>query len=153
MQGVNSVHLAGIHQIAAGLAYQVYGVNHRVISLESSYGPKKIAPNYLKWNFTEVVINADKVNPVNLVAVPKLWEIYLYKLAEGIIIALQTLDCHLTVTVIVHKFIEVNFSKLTDNTQIFRNDFDCIHYHLCKISQIIGCKFFAQCDFLEMNSL
>ena len=41
----------------------------------------------------------------------------------------------------VHKFIEVNFSKLTDSNQIFRIDFLCIHYHLCEISsQIIECK-------------
>ena len=33
---------------------------------------------------------------------------------------------------------EMNFSKLTDTNQILRNDFVCIHYHLCKISvQII----------------
>ena len=59
--------------------------------------------------------------------------------------ALQTFD-----SPSVHKFIEVNFSKLTDNNQIFRNDFDCIHYHLSKISsQIIECKIFAPYDFLE----
>ena len=66
------------------------------------------------------------------------------------ITALQTLDGDWS----VHWFIEVNFSKLTDKKQIFRNDFDCIHYHLCKISsQIIECKIFAPYDFLEMNSL
>ena len=43
----------------------------------------------------------------------------------------------------VHKFIEVNFSKLTDCNQIFRNEFVSIHYHLGEIScQIIECKFF-----------
>ena len=63
---------------------------------------------------------------------------------------LQTLDCDWS----VHNFIEVNFSKLTDNNQIFRNDFDCIHYNLCKISsQTIECKIFAPYDFLEMNSV
>ena len=30
-------------------------------------------------------------------------------------------------------FIGVNFSKLTHNNQIFRNDFVCNHYHLCKL--------------------
>ena len=56
------------------------------------------------------------------------------------ITAIQTLHCSWS----VHKFIEVNFSKLTDNNKIFRNDFDCIHYHLCKISsKIIECKMFA----------
>ena len=67
---------------------------------------------------------------------------------DGPITALQTLDCDWS----VHKFTELNFSELTDNNQIFRNDFDWIHYHLCKISsQIIECKFFAPCDFLEIE--
>ena len=66
------------------------------------------------------------------------------------ITALQTLDCDWS----VHKFIEMNFVKLTDNNQIFINEFDCIHYHLCEISsQIIEYKTFAPCDFLEMNSV
>ena len=65
---------------------------------------------------------------------------------NGPITALQKLDYDWS----VHKFIEVNFSKLTDNSQIFRNDFDCIHYHLCKISsQIIECKISALYDFLH----
>ena len=68
---------------------------------------------------------------------------------DGPITALQTPDCDWA----VHKFIEVNISKLTDNNQILRNDFDCIHYHLYKISQIIKCKMFAPSDFLEMNSI
>ena len=55
------------------------------------------------------------------------------------ITALQTLDCDWS----VNKFIEVNFWMLTENNLIFRNDFDCIHYHLCKIlSQIIEYNFF-----------
>ena len=42
-------------------------------------------------------------------------------------------------------FIEVNFSKLTDSNQIFRNDFVCIHYHLCKIStKFIECIIFLK---------
>ena len=69
---------------------------------------------------------------------------------DGPITVLQTLDCDWT----AHKFIGVNFSKLTDNNQIFRNDFDCIHYHICKISsKIIECKTFAPYYFLEMNSI
>ena len=37
-----------------------------------------------------------------------------------------------------HKFIEANFSKLTDSNEIFRIDFVGIHYHLGEIScQII----------------
>ena len=43
----------------------------------------------------------------------------------------------------IDNFIEVNFSKLTDSNQIFRNDFVWIHYHLGKISQIIECKIFV----------
>ena len=36
------------------------------------------------------------------------------------------------------KFTEVYLSKLADSNQIFRNDFVCIYYYLCKISaQII----------------
>ena len=66
----------------------------------------------------------------------------------GPITALQTHDCDWS----PHKFIEMNFSKLTDN-QIFRNDFDCIPHHLCKASQIIECKIFAPYDLLEMNSV
>ena len=63
--------------------------------------------------------------------------------------ALQTIGCDRS----VHKFIEVDFSKLTDNDQIFRNDFDYIHYHLCKISfQIIEFKIFASYDFHQINS-
>ena len=38
----------------------------------------------------------------------------------------------------------MNFSKLSDSNQIFRNDFICIHYDLCKIStQNIQFNFFA----------
>ena len=43
----------------------------------------------------------------------------------------------------VHKFIEVNFSKLTDSNQIFRNHFVGIYYHLGEIStQVNECKIF-----------
>ena len=69
---------------------------------------------------------------------------------DGPITTLQTHDCDWS----VHKFIKVNFSKLKDNNQIFRNDFDCISYHLCKISsQIIESTISAPYDFLEMNSI
>ena len=37
----------------------------------------------------------------------------------------------------VHKFIEVNFSKLTDSNQIFRIDFVSIHRHFGEISSIL----------------
>ena len=46
----------------------------------------------------------------------------------------------------------MNFSKLTDINQILSNDFAGIHYHLNKIStQIIRCKIFAPCDFLQQT--
>ena len=84
-------------------------------------------------------MNANKVNPENLDAVRYLWEIHLYKLMDGPITALDMLDCDWSVQdVLSHKFIEVIFSKLNDNNQFFRNEFDCIVYHLCKIS-IIEC--------------
>ena len=72
----------------------------------------------MTWNFTEVVMNANEVNPENLVAVRLLWEIHLYEFMDGPISTLQALDYNWS----VHKFTEVNFSKLTDNNQIFRND-------------------------------
>ena len=69
---------------------------------------------------------------------------------DGPITALQTHDSDWS----VHKFIEVNFLKLTDNNQIFRNDLNCFHYHLCTISsQIIECQIFSPYDFLKMNSI
>ena len=52
---------------------------------------------------------------------------------EQPITALQTTDCNW----LLHRFIEVNFSKLTDSNQIFRNDFIDLHYDLCKISSQI----------------
>ena len=59
---------------------------------------------------------------------------------EQPITALQTPDCDW----LLNRFIEVNFSKLTESNQIFRNDFVGLHYHLCKISlQIIDCISFA----------
>ena len=91
-----------------------------------------------------------EVNQKNLVAVRKLCEIPLYKRLDGPITTLQMLDCDWS----IHKFVEANFSKLTDNNHIFRNDFDSIHYDLCKISSpIIECKILAPYDFLEINSL
>ena len=80
-------------------------------------------------------MNANKVLPENLLLSPQ-FEIHLYKPEER------------PITVGVW-FINVNFSKLTDNNQIFRNDFDCIHYHLCKFSTQIVSEFFL----LFVNSL
>ena len=46
----------------------------------------------------------------------------------------------------------MNFSKLTDNNQIIRNDFGCIHYLLCKIStHIIACNIFASYEFSKIT--
>ena len=62
---------------------------------------------------------------------------------EQPITALQTPDCDW----LLHRFIEVNFSKLTDSNQIFRNDFVCLHYHHCDISsQIIEFVIFYPCE-------
>ena len=55
------------HDLIRGI-YQE-SINIELLVIESSYLPKKIAPNYLTWNFTEMVMNAYKVNPENLVAV------------------------------------------------------------------------------------
>ena len=64
----------------------------------------------------------------------------MYKPMWQPITALQTPDCDW----LFHRFIEVNFSNLTDSNQIFRNDFVLIRYHVCKISsQIIECIIFA----------
>ena len=82
-------------------------------------------------------MKVNKVIPENLVAVLYLWEIYFYKSMAQPITALQTPDCDW----LRLWFIEVNFSKLTDSNQIFKNDFVCLYYHLCKIStQINKCN-------------
>ena len=50
----------------------------------------------------------------------------------------------------INNFIEDKLSKLTDNNQILRTDFYCIHFHFCEIStQIIECKIFAPYRFHE----
>ena len=62
-----------------------------------------------------------------------------YKLTDGPITVEHLKCCDWS----VHKFIEVNLSNLTEINQIFRIDFDSIHYHLGEIScQIIECKIF-----------
>ena len=63
------------------------------------------------------------------------WEIHFYKRMDGPITALQTLECDRS----VHKFIEVNFSNLTESNQIFNNDFvafiiTSVKYHLKLLS-------------------
>ena len=85
-------------------------------------------------------MNANKVIPENLVGVRYLWEIHLYTVMGGPITVERLKCCDWS----LHKFIFVNFSKLTDSNQIFRIDFPWIHYLLCEISsQIIGPKFFG----------
>ena len=82
-------------------------------------------------------MNANKAFHKKFIAVRQLWEIYLNRLICGPVTAFQTLGCDWS----LYKFIEVNLSKLTHNNQIFKNDFICIHYHLCKtLSQITECK-------------
>ena len=52
------------------------------------------------------------------------------------------------------KLTEVNFLKFTHSNKIFRNDFVCIHYHICKISaQIIEIIIFTPYDFLQKKTL
>ena len=100
---------------------------------------KNYALNNFWWNFTEVIMKANKVIPENLVAVRWLWEIYLYKRMEQPITAGYLEGCDW----LLHRFIEVNFSKSTNSNQIFRNNFVCLYYYLCKIStQINECIFF-----------
>ena len=53
-------------------------------------------------------MNANKVNPENLIVVRWLEEIHLYKLMEGPITALQTLNCDWSVKVYRGEFLKVN---------------------------------------------
>ena len=64
-------------------------------------------------------MNANKVNPGDLVTVRWLWDIYLYKQA----FRFSTGSLKAAFRDPEDRFIGVNFSKLTDNIQIFRNDF------------------------------
>ena len=89
--------------------------------------------NYLTGNFTDMVMNANKVNPQHLVGVWFLLDIHFYKLLEGAITALQTFDCDWS----PHMFIEVNFSKLTECNHIFRSDFVVFIITLYEISSQI----------------
>ena len=67
------------------------------------------------------------------------YEKFTYKLMDGPITVERLKCCDWS----VHKFIEVNFSKITDSNQIFRIDLASIHYHPCEIAcQIIECKVF-----------
>ena len=82
-------------------------------------------------------MNANKVNPENLVVVGKLSKIYIYKLMGG---------------GTNHSTSNAAVLKLTDSNPIFRIDFVSIQYHRCEIScQIIECKFYAPYDFLKVT--
>ena len=51
----------------------------------------------------------------------------------------------------LYSMVGVNFSNLMHNNQIFRNDFVCNHYHLCKLSvQTIECKIFTPYNFIQL---
>ena len=51
----------------------------------------------------------------------------------------------------IGRFIEANFSKLTHNNQIFRNEFVCSQNHFSKISaRIIECKILTSLMLLYM---
>ena len=85
-------------------------------------------------------MKTNKIIPVKLVVLfASTLRNHFHKRVEGPITVERLKGCDWS----LNKFIEVNFSKLTDSDQIFRNDFVFIHYDLCKISpQIIECKIF-----------
>ena len=94
----------------------------------------------LSKNFasTQAITNANKAIHQNFV-VHWLWEIHLHKHIEGPITVERLKCCDWS----HYEHTEVNFSKLTHNNKIFRNDFVCIHYYFCKISsQNKECKSF-----------
>ena len=76
--------------------------------------------------------------------VSKFW-MYLFKRLTSVPAVVYILAVgHVTLTTLFKQYIDVNFSKLTDCNQVFRNNFLCIHYLISKIStQIIKCKNFA----------
>ena len=71
-------------------------------------------------------INA--VKSENLVAVRYLREIPLFKYIEQQI----TVERLTSGDLLLNEFMEVNFSKLINSTQICSNEFVCINYHFCK---------------------
>ena len=56
------------------------------------------------------------------------WKDYLNKFIEGPITVERSKCCDWS----LDKFMQVNFSKLSNSNQIFRNNFVCILYHLCE---------------------
>ena len=105
---------------------------------------KNFALNNLRQYFTDVVMNAIRVIPENLVVVVNFEKFY--KLMHGPITVERLKCCDWS----VHKFIEVNFSKLTDSNQIFRIDFVSIHY---TISVKFHVKYLSAKFLVHMNSL
>ena len=95
-----------------------------------------------------MIIKANKATTENLVAVRCYSEIHHYKHVEKPI----TVWCLEGRDWLLHRFIEVNFSKWTESNQIFTNDFVCLYYHIFKISsQINERKFFIPNDFLVFS--
>ena len=108
----------------------------------------------VQWNSIEkknaleaVIMNANKIIPENLVAVCLLWEIHLpYKPEEHPI----NVGCLEFCDWSPFWFKEVNFSKLADSNQIFRNDFVWINYII--ISGKFQFKLLSVIFLLLMNS-
>ena len=51
---------------------------------------------------------------------------------------------------LLHRFIDVNFSKLMDSNQIFRNNFISLYFILVKFQfKLISAIFFSLYDFLQ----
>ena len=96
--------------------------------------------------FTEVVMNAKQSQSSKIGCCPLTLRNSPLQTYGGPITALQPLYCHWS----LNKFINVNFSKLTESNQIFRIGFVFIHYQLCEIlSQIIECKFLVPYDLVN----
>ena len=112
----------------------------RIYIIEEHKRGQNFAHNNSRWNFTEVILSANKLIPENLVVVRELWEIRLYKPTNE-----PTTEKRWAVAAVLDgRFMEVNFSKLMHNNQTFRNDVVCNHYHLCKLfAQTIECKIFT----------
>ena len=95
----------------------------------------KIHSNYIEGIFNEGFRKLFPTSPlINFEKCPSKTNM------EQPITALQTLDCYW----LLYRLIDENFSKLTFSSQIFRNDFVYLHYHLWKISsQTIECILFS----------
>ena len=93
-----------------GVNLTTLGLNHSIESLLQEIVERKIfALTNLSWNFTEVIINANKGITENWLLSVNFAEIYIYKPIEQPITAIQSPDCDW----LFHWLIKVNFSKLT----------------------------------------